>query len=101
VRSGSYLELEPAAARTTDNATVSTGVSTDGSLGELPPLRRFSPQEVLRLLGFGPDFHLPPQLSSANGWRLAGNSLSVPAVRHVLAAIPDLAQRKEPPGPSR
>jgi site-specific DNA-cytosine methylase len=72
VRSGSYLELEP----------------TASSPGTLPPLRRFSPQEVLRLLGFGKSFDLPPDLSLANGWRLVGNSLSVPAVRHVLAAVP-------------
>lgn len=51
-------------------------------------VRRFHPREVLRLLGFPPEFHLPDGLPLATGWRLAGNSLSVPAVREVLAALP-------------
>ncbi|MGB5295435.1 MAG: DNA cytosine methyltransferase [Thermoanaerobaculia bacterium] len=54
-------------------------------------LRRFSPMEILRLLGFPPDFRLPPTLSVQVAWRLVGNSLSVPAVRCVLSAIPELA----------
>ncbi len=65
-------------------------------------IRRFSPAEVLRLLGFPSRFRLacgfPPGDSPGNddlpasvGWRLAGNSLSIAAVRAVLAAIPDLA----------
>lgn len=54
-------------------------------------LRRFSPMEMLRLLGFPPDFRLPPGLSTQVAWRLVGNSLSVPAVRYVLSAIPELA----------
>jgi site-specific DNA-cytosine methylase len=59
VRSGSYLETE-------------TGY------------RRFSPREVARLLGFGDDFLLPGKLSVQRQWHLLGNSLSLPAVRHVL-----------------
>lgn len=68
VRSGSYL-------------------STEAGAG----LRRFAPGEILRLLGFPPSFGLPPNLSRANAWRLVGNSLSLPAVRAVLSAIPELA----------
>ena len=66
VRSGSYLETP-------------TGI------------RRFSPQEILRLLGFPTDFGLPPDLPTSVAWRLVGNSLSVPAVRCVLSTIPELA----------
>ena len=66
VRSGSYLQTP-------------TGI------------RRFSPLEIVRLLGFPPDFELPPDLSTQAAWRLVGNSLSVPAVRCVLSAIPELA----------
>jgi site-specific DNA-cytosine methylase len=76
VRSGSYLAAGP----------------PPGD-GGLPPLRRFSPGEVLRLLGFPTSYRLPPDLPRAKGWRLAGNSLSLPAVRHVLAALPELADR--------
>ena len=54
-------------------------------------LRRFSPMEILRLLGFPPAFRLPPNLTTQLAWRLVGNSLSVPAVRYVLSAIPELA----------
>lgn len=59
VRSGSYLETE---------------------MG----YRRFSPREVARLLGFSDDFLLPATLSFKRQWHLLGNSLSLPAVRHVL-----------------
>ncbi len=58
-------------------------------------LRRFSPDEILRLLGFPSWYTLPPDLSHDHAWPLLGNSLSVPAVRHVLAAILALAA----PGP--
>jgi hypothetical protein len=54
-------------------------------------LRRFSPAEILRLLGFPATFTLPPKLPLAAAWRLVGNSLSIPAVRHVLSAIPELS----------
>lgn len=63
VRSGSYLAL--------GNGT----------------LRRFSPQEVLTLLGFRAHHTLPDDLPPEKAWPLAGNSLSVPAVRRVLAAL--------------
>jgi site-specific DNA-cytosine methylase len=53
-------------------------------------LRRFSPTEILRLLGFSPGFSLPPDFPRPAAWRLVGNSLSVPAVRYVLAAIREL-----------
>jgi site-specific DNA-cytosine methylase len=54
-------------------------------------VRRFSPAEVLRLLGFPASYRLPPELPHAVAWRLLGNSLSVPAVREVLCALPPFA----------
>jgi site-specific DNA-cytosine methylase len=57
-------------------------------------LRRFSPGEILRLLGFPATFTLPPALSPRRAWSLLGNSLSVTAVRTVLQAIPELGSRK-------
>lgn len=77
VRSGSYLALAP------------PGEATD----DPPPLRRFSPGEILRLLGFPATFRLPPDLPRHAAWHLAGNSLSLPAVRALLAAVPPLAGR--------
>ncbi len=53
-------------------------------------LRRFAPAEILRLLGFPAAYRLPPTLPTSLGWRLAGNSLSVPAVRWVLSRLPGL-----------
>ena len=53
--------------------------------------RRFSPAEILRLLGFPADYRLPPRLGLAGAWRLVGNSLSVDVARRVLAQIPSLA----------
>lgn len=78
VRSGSYLALAPRDHDTAD---------------DLPPLRRFSPEEVLGLLDFPASFRLPPELPRDAAWRLAGNSLSLPAVRAMLAAVPPLAGR--------
>jgi DNA (cytosine-5)-methyltransferase 1 len=63
VRSGSYL-IEP-----------------DGSW------RRFSPREVLRLLGFPKAYRLPIELGALRAYDLVGNSLSIPAVRRVLKRL--------------
>lgn len=70
VRSGSYLRYR----------------QPDGE----PRLRRFSPREILRLLGFPESYRLPPSLDRNLGWRLAGNSVSLPPVRRVLARVPGL-----------
>jgi hypothetical protein len=69
VRSGSYLV---------------TGAGT----------RRFTPREILRLLGFPEHYRLPPNLSLRRGWSLAGNSLSV-AVRQMLSVLPSLRRDRE------
>lgn len=62
VRSGSYLK------------------SADG-------IRRFSPSEECRLLGFPQEFQLPQELSTQQLWKLIGNSVSIPCARHVLDAL--------------
>lgn len=49
-------------------------------------VRRLSPVEILRLLGFPESFRLPPTLRRQNAWRLVGNSLSLVPVRWVLSA---------------
>ena len=54
-------------------------------------VRRFSPAEILRLLGFPASYGLPPDLPTAIAWRLIGNSLSIPAVREILTALPPIA----------
>jgi site-specific DNA-cytosine methylase len=58
--------------------------------------RRFSPREVLRLLGFPPSFELPPGLSAGEAWPRVGNSLSVPAARWVLSCVPELREANLP-----
>jgi site-specific DNA-cytosine methylase len=50
-------------------------------------LRRFAPEEVLRLLGFPASYRLPPDLTLHRAWRLLGNSLSIGAVRSILSPI--------------
>ena len=67
VRSGSYLRLRA---------------------GEPLSARFFSPDEVLRMLGFPSDFCWPQTLSTRRRWALAGNSLSLPVVRQILARLP-------------
>jgi site-specific DNA-cytosine methylase len=59
-------------------------------------VRRFAPHEVLALLGFPKGFGLPPELPLHNGWRLVGNSLSLPAVRTALLGL-DLGGPKGAP----
>ena len=54
-------------------------------------IRRFSPTEILRLLGFPAEYRWPEDLPLKSAWRLAGNSLSVPVVRALLSTIPELA----------
>ena len=44
-------------------------------------VRRFTPGEILRLLGFPAGYRLPARLTLRRQSSLAGNSLSVPAVR--------------------
>ncbi len=55
-----------------------------------PTLRRFSPAEIGRTLGLG-EVPFPEALPRQARYKLVGNSLSVPAVRHVLEALPPLA----------
>ncbi len=47
-------------------------------------VRTFSPEEILRLLGFPAGFVFPPNVPLRTRYDLAGNSLSVDAVRTVL-----------------
>jgi DNA (cytosine-5)-methyltransferase 1 len=79
VRSGSYLRLP------------------DGRL------RRFHPSEVLCLLGFPAHFAWPGKMTVTfsegdfgAGWKLAGNSLSLPAVRRVMKTL--VAAQSHDPG---
>jgi site-specific DNA-cytosine methylase len=59
-------------------------------------IRRFTPREVLRFLGFPSWYRLPPTVSLRRGWALAGNSLAIDVVRWVLSAIPDLRDALAP-----
>lgn len=47
-------------------------------------VRRFSPEEILRLFGFSPEFSFPDDMSLETRWRLIGNSIAVCCVTHVL-----------------
>ena len=58
--------------------------------------RRFSPREVARLLGFSDAFRFPENLSLERQWHLLGNSLSLPAVRHVLGYNASIDFRSTP-----
>ncbi|MFT4624861.1 MAG: site-specific DNA-cytosine methylase [Myxococcota bacterium] len=54
-------------------------------------VRRLDPSEILRLLCFPEDYRLPVDVDRARAWGLVGNSLSVAAVRHVLAPVVGLS----------
>jgi site-specific DNA-cytosine methylase len=53
-------------------------------------VRRFAPEEIARLLHFPEGFRFPGRMTLRKKWHLAGNSLSVAAVRKVLEAFPDV-----------
>ncbi|XZE45649.1 DNA cytosine methyltransferase [Pirellulaceae bacterium SH467] len=53
-------------------------------------LRRFTPREVARLLGFDESFQLPAELRHRKLWHLLGNSISVPSLRAVFQDCFDL-----------
>lgn len=53
-------------------------------------VRRFSPEEIARLLHFPEDFRFPDSLSVRQKWHLAGNSLSVVAVAELLKSFPKI-----------
>jgi site-specific DNA-cytosine methylase len=58
-------------------------------------VRRFSPTEVLRLLGFPPRWRFPETLSTSQRWELAGNSLSLDTLRVVLGPLLSGGERGE------
>jgi len=51
-------------------------------------VRHFSPGEIARLLGLPAGFSFPPGLPLRRQWHQLGNSLSVDAVRAILAVLP-------------
>jgi site-specific DNA-cytosine methylase len=61
-------------------------VSDAGSDGQRRA-RRFSPEEILRLLHFPSDFAFPPSLSLADRYRLAGNSVNVAVVSFLIRKL--------------
>jgi DNA (cytosine-5)-methyltransferase 1 len=53
-------------------------------------VRHFSPEEIVRLFHFPRTFRFPEGMTLRRRWGLAGNSLSVVAVREVLNAFPEM-----------
>lgn len=51
-------------------------------------LRRFSPAEVARLLGFPEGWRFPEAMPTERRWALLGNSVSVTAVGEVVGGVP-------------
>lgn len=50
-------------------------------------LRRFSPNEIVRLLGFPESFKFPSHLDLKTQWRLAGNSVDLTCIRYLLSIL--------------
>lgn len=50
-------------------------------------LRRFSPKEIVRLLGFSESFEFPSHLDLKAQWRLAGNSVDLTCIRYLLSRL--------------
>lgn len=86
----SARDEEPTACFGSSYGVVSSG---SGSYVELEPgrYRRFSPEEMLRLLGFPSGFKLDGSSSLKKQWSLAGNTLSLPVVRYLMQHVPQAA----------
>ncbi len=50
-------------------------------------VRRFSPLEVARLLGYSETFGFPEQVSTRRRWKMLGNSVSIVVVKRILATL--------------
>ncbi len=50
-------------------------------------LRRFSPSEIARLLGFSDSFAFPDNCTNRQRWKMLGNSLSIDVVKAVLRNV--------------
>lgn len=50
-------------------------------------VRRFSPTEIARLLGFPAEYRFPEYFSAIQLWKLLGNTVSVPCANHVIASF--------------
>jgi site-specific DNA-cytosine methylase len=82
---------DPAACAACFTSAYGRSIVRSGSYLATPDgVRRFSPAEILRLLGFPADYTLPPELGLGRAWPLVGNSVSVTAVRWVLSVVPGL-----------
>ncbi|AJE04776.1 DNA methyltransferase [Geobacter pickeringii] len=82
---------DPAAVATCFTSGYGRSLTASGSyLRCSAGVRRFSPEEIARLLHFPSGFRFPPDLPLRKRWQLVGNSLSVAAVREVLRAFPAL-----------
>lgn len=79
-------EREPSACFGSSYGVVSSGAGSYLELAE-GGYRRFSPREILRLLGFPESFRLDSAVSLKKQWKLVGNSLSLPVVRYVLSHV--------------
>ena len=64
-------------------------MNCSGSFIALPGerLRYFSPEEILRLLGFPEAFSFPPEMATAVRLRLAGNSVDLRSIKLVLSLL--------------
>jgi site-specific DNA-cytosine methylase len=50
--------------------------------------RYFTPPEMAILFGFPEAFRFPPDMPDRVKWRLLGNSVHVPTIRHLLSSLP-------------
>lgn len=50
-------------------------------------IRRVSPEEILRLLGFCESFTFPPDINRSLRWRLLGNSVDVRSIRYIMDSL--------------
>lgn len=51
-------------------------------------VRRFSPEEILRMMGYDASYMVPSHMTLRQQFKYIGNSVSVDAVRHVLRWLP-------------
>ena len=93
--SGSLYWAEKRTVGPLDAETRRNLASTVGS-----KLRRFSPAELLALLGFPRTFRLPPKIALRQQFKMVGNSINVHVVAAMLSELLELGGRTSLPDAS-
>lgn len=55
-------------------------------------IRKFTPRECFKMMGFPLDFKLPKEMANSHLYKQAGNSVVVPVIQRIAENIMDVVQ---------